>query len=278
MIKPYYEKGIVKLYNVDCLDVLKQLEVNSIDSIITDPPYSLSSIKKRFSKTSINDNNKTGKNAKEGTTPHARLSKGFMGKAWDSEIAFNTEVWEQCLRVAKPGAILMALGGSRTYHRLTCAIEDAGWEIRDCISYFNDASQQEMSFLNSLDDEQLGAYLELHYPGLTMAWVYGQGIGLGYDIGKGIDRSKEQEREVVGERNVNADQWTAKSREMGGKGNYNIDITAPATDLAKQFDGYNTRLKPAVEFIVVAQKKIDKNYANNAEKWGVAGYNIEACR
>lgn len=281
-MKPYYEKGKVKLYKGDCLDVLKQLEPNSIDSIITDPPYSLSSIKKRFSKTSLNDDNKTSKNAKEGNTPHARLSKGFMGKDWDNEIAFNPEVWEQCLRVAKPGCILMALGGSRTWHRLTCAIEDAGWEIRDCISYFNDASQQEMAFLNSLNDEQLGAYLELHYPGLTMVWVYGSGMPLGYDISKGIDKAKGKERkkkrveykgnELYRMDGQNTRPWMEEARE---KGYHELEDNESITDLAKQFDGYNTRLKPAVEFIVVAQKSIEKNYAYNAEKWGVAGYNIE---
>lgn len=285
-MKPYYEKRKVRLYNGDCLEVLKQLEPDSIDSIITDPPYSLSSIKKRFSKTSITDDNKTGKNAKEGTTPHARLSKGFMGKDWDNEIAFNSEVWELCLRVAKPGAILMAMGGSRTYHRLACAIEDAGWEIRDCISYFNDASQQEMTFLDSLDDEQLGAYLELHYPGLTMAWVYGSGLPLGYDISKGIDKKKGKEREVIGKvkkthisTNRSNEGYVRRSHyDEDGNVKREMEITAPATDLAKQFDGYNTRLKPAVEFIVVAQKSVERHYAYNAEKWGVSGYNVDESR
>jgi hypothetical protein len=126
---------------------MREFPDNCIDSIITDPPYDL-----------------TGKSG----------NGGFMGKKWDSSgIAFNPEVWREALRVAKPGATLMAFGGSRTYHRLTCAIEDAGWEIRDCISYFHDGTQQERAFMASLSEEQLGAYLELHRPGAAMGWVFG---------------------------------------------------------------------------------------------------------
>jgi site-specific DNA-methyltransferase (adenine-specific) len=87
---------------------MKQFPDNCIDSIITDPPYGLL----------------------------------FMGKNWDHGLPGEI-YWREALRVAKPGSTLMAFGGSRTYHRLVCAIEDAGWEIRDCISYFHDGSQQE---------------------------------------------------------------------------------------------------------------------------------------
>jgi len=118
------------IINGDSLDVLKTLEENSVDSIVTDPPYGLVSIVKRFGKESSAP-------AKFGTDgAFQRASKGFMGKEWDgSGIEYNVELWEQCLRVLKPGGHLLAFGGSRTYHRLASAVEDAGFEIRDQIMY-----------------------------------------------------------------------------------------------------------------------------------------------
>ena len=118
------------IINADCIEHMNSMPPNSVDSIVTDPPYHLTSIVKRF--------------GKEGSAPaqygtdgvYARSSKGFMGKEWDGgDIAFRTEVWEAALRVAKPGAYLMAFGGTRTFHRMACAIEDAGWEIRDCVMW-----------------------------------------------------------------------------------------------------------------------------------------------
>lgn len=158
-----------EVYEGDCIDVMRGMPDNFVDSIITDPPYDL-----------------TGKSG----------NGGFMGKSWDaSGIAFDSEVWREALRVIKPGGTLMAFGGTRTYHRLACAIEDAGWQIRDCINYLHDGTQQEAAFMASLDEEQLEAYLELHYPNLQMSWVYGSGIGLGYDVSKGLDRKEYDKRE-----------------------------------------------------------------------------------
>jgi site-specific DNA-methyltransferase (adenine-specific) len=120
----------VRLLNGDCLVKLKELDENSVDSIVTDPPYEL----------------------------------GFMGKGWDSSgIAFNVDVWKECLRVLKPGGHILAFGGTRTYHRMTVAIEDAGFEIRDCI-----------------------------------AWMYGSGFPKSHNIGKAVDKLEGNEREVVG--------------------------------------------------------------------------------
>ena len=118
------------IYTGDCLEVLAGLPENSVDTCITDPPYEL----------------------------------GFMGKKWDSSgIAFQPETWQAVFRALKPGAILLAFGGTRTYHRMVCAIEDAGFEIRD-----------------------------------TIAWVYGSGFPKSYDISKGIDKQAGAEREVTG--------------------------------------------------------------------------------
>lgn len=245
----------ISIHNGDCLDVMRQMPDNFVDTIITDPPYGLR----------------------------------FMGKDWDHGLP-GIAYWREALRIAKPGATLMAFGGSRTYHRLVCAIEDAGWEIRDCISYFSDGTQQERAFMASLDDEQLAAYLELHYPSSQMAWVYGQGMGLGLNVSKAIDKAAGEEREVVGEvirlgdkkpypRNQDKDN---QNDYVLGNGNGPYDnmgqITSPSAPLAKTFDGWNSRLKPAFEPIVVAMKPLDGTYAENAERWGVAGYWLDGGR
>ena len=102
MIEPYYQEENIMIYNNDCLEILKQLPDESVDAVITDPPYEL----------------------------------GFMGKDWDRKgIAYSVDLWKECLRVLKPGAYLLAFGGTRTYHRMACAIEDAGFEIRDMLEW-----------------------------------------------------------------------------------------------------------------------------------------------
>jgi DNA modification methylase len=122
--------GKVTLHRGDCLEVLPLLEADSIDSCVTDPPYHLTSIVKRFG-------SNTAAPAQHGTDgAYARASKGFMGKQWDGgDIAFRPEIWAEVLRVLKPGAHLLAFSGCRTYHRMACAIEDAGFEIRDQIQW-----------------------------------------------------------------------------------------------------------------------------------------------
>ena len=130
-MKLYSEGKKYKLYQGDMLDMLEVIEPNSIDSIVTDPPYGLTSIVQRF--------------GKEGSAPartegndgsFARLSKGFMGKAWDgSGIEYNVEAWRKCYTALKAGGYLVAFGGTRTFHRIACAIEDAGFEIRDTIMW-----------------------------------------------------------------------------------------------------------------------------------------------
>jgi site-specific DNA-methyltransferase (adenine-specific) len=227
---------------------------NFVDTILTDPPYEL-----------------TGKSG----------NGGFMGKKWDaSGIAFNPEVWREALRVAKPGATLMAFGGTRTYHRLACAIEDAGWEIRDCITYFHDGNQAEAALMASLDEEQLAAYLELHYPNHQMSWIYGSGIGLGYDVSKGIDSVAGKVREVVGI-GLHAAHRQSQPYGQGAKQCVTKDtreITTPATPLAAKWDGWKSRLKPAHEPIILAMAPMPGGYAANAEQWGVAGLWIDGGR
>ena len=206
----------------DCLEVMRGMDADSVDTIITDPPYGLS----------------------------------FMGKEWDRGVP-GVHFWAEALRVAKPGAMLMAFGGTRTFHRLAVAIEDAGWEIRD-----------------------------------TIMWVYGSGFPKSHDISKAIDKAAGVEREVVGERPIaypDSDTWGIPNN--GGIGNeksmWNVgavneggtrSITAPATPAAQEWHGYGTALKPAHEPIIVAMKPLDGTFAANALRHGVAGLWVDGGR
>ena len=208
-----------KIYNMDCLEGMKLLDDNSVDSIVTDPPYEL----------------------------------GFMGKKWDSTgIAYNVELWKECLRVLKPGGHLLAFGGTRTQHRMVCAIEDAGFEIREQIQ-----------------------------------WLYSQGFPKSHDISKAIDKKFGAEREVVGyssNPNGNSQGYTGERYSEKRQTKFGIVQdqplkTAPATPEAQQWDGWGTALKPANEPIVVARKPIsEKTIAENVMKWGTGGINIDGCR
>jgi site-specific DNA-methyltransferase (adenine-specific) len=203
------------------------LDDNSIDSIVCDPPYEL----------------------------------GFMGKAWDnSGIAYDVTVWEQCLRVLKPGGHLIAFGGSRTYHRLAVAIEDAGFEIRDQIQ-----------------------------------WIYGSGFPKSLDVSKAMDKQAGATRQVVTEavedmfgkyEKVNRYKAATQTGVMSGlngsaaneQGHTYATITAPSTDIAKQWDGWGTALKPAHEPAVLARKPLCGTVADNVTTWGVGGLNIDGSR
>ena len=201
------------------LNELSYLEENSIDAIVTDPPYEL----------------------------------GFMGKQWDaSGIAYNIQLWAQCLRVLKPGGHLLAFGGTRTYHRMACAIEDAGFEVRDSIQ-----------------------------------WIYGSGFPKSLDVSKAIDRAAGVEREIVGERKLggNAAQSTqekggtfASNTNSVGVEPISVPITIPATEEAKQWEGWGTALKPAHEPIVLARKPFDGTVANNVLTYGTGALNIDESR
>lgn len=215
----------------DCRDVLASIADSSIDSIVTDPPYEL----------------------------------GFMGKAWDaSGIAYDMTVWRHCLRVLKPGGHLIAFGGSRTYHRMAVAIEDAGFEIRDQIQ-----------------------------------WVYGSGFPKSLDVSMAMDKQAGAERTVVTEKREDmfgeyeVEHTKIGTRGADGTGHENampgkaigvkqvkkiLTITAPATDLAKQWQGWGTALKPAHEPAVLARKPLCGTVADNITAWGVGAINVDECR
>lgn len=204
------------VHHGDCREVMQAMDAESVDSIVTDPPYGLA----------------------------------FMGKRWDYDVP-SVEIWAECLRVLKPGGHLLAFAGTRTQHRMCCRIEDAGFEIRDMI-----------------------------------AWVYASGFPKSLDVSKAIDKAAGAEREVVG---VSSITGARKSRTMddGNKGSKRIyqndtpvlnAITAPATEAAKQWQGWGTALKPALEPITVARKPLDGTVAANVLAWGTGAINVDGCR
>ena len=197
-----------ELHHGDCLEVLKILPADSVDAIVTDPPYGLS----------------------------------FMGKRWDYEVP-SEDVWRECLRVAKPGAHLLAFAGTRTQHRMCVRIEDAGFEIRDMI-----------------------------------AWVYGSGFPKSMDVSKAIDKDAGAEREVVGQKITGNARTGGKWSEGDAGGQTMVDLTAPATEAAKQWQGWGTALKPALEPITVARKPLIGTVAANVLKHGTGAVNVDASR
>jgi site-specific DNA-methyltransferase (adenine-specific) len=225
----------IRLFNEDCLVAIKNLPDNSVDSIVTDPPYHLTSITKRFGK----DGSAPAKFGTDGA--FQRASKGFMGKEWDGgNISFTTQIWEECLRVLKPGGHLLAFGGTRTYHRMAVAIENSGFEIRDQIM-----------------------------------WIYGSGFPKSYNIGKAIDRIQGNQREVVGKGNYRDIRGGALDDSLTqDRDRLEIDLTKGNSP----YEGWGTALKPAVEPILMARKPFKGSVAENVLEWGTGGINIDDSR
>ena len=196
-----------KLHLGDCLEILPTLPANRIDTCITDCPYEL----------------------------------GFMGKSWDNAgVSFQKETWEQVYRVLKPGGFLLAFGGTRTWHRIAVAIEDAGFEIRD-----------------------------------TICWLYAQGFPKSHNIAKAMNKKEGIEfeskpAEGVGFMRPDSEDWNITKNQLIQKGNNSKN--------AELWEGWGTALKPSFEPIIVAMKPIDGTYVNNALTHGVAGLWIDGGR
>ena len=196
------------LHHGDCIEVMRGMPDNCVDSIVTDPPYEL----------------------------------GFMGKSWDSTgIAYSVELWTEALRVLKPGGHLLAFSGSRTYHRMACAIEDAGFEVRDQIM-----------------------------------WLYGSGFPKSLDVAKAIDKMAGVEFEAkpasgVGFMNSSDDGYNTTLNQLVQ--------TGESTDEANKWKGWGTALKPAHEPIVMARKPLsEKTVAKNVLQHGTGALNIDGSR
>ena len=198
------KEKLINLLNGDCLEQMKTLPDNSVDSIVTDPPYGIS----------------------------------FMAKKWDYDVP-KVEVWKEAMRVLKPGGHALIACGTRTQHRMVVNIEDAGFEIRDVVS-----------------------------------WIYGSGFPKSLNISKAIDKAAGAERG----RTKCATFGGSFSDDDGTTYGTRIDDT-PATEAAKQWDGWGTALKPACEFFTLARKPLsEKTVAANVLKWGTGGINIDGCR
>jgi site-specific DNA-methyltransferase (adenine-specific) len=246
--------SIIQIHHASCLDWLAQYAIDHerdpekyplFDSCCTDPPYHLTSIVKRFG----------GKNAAEAkvgaTGAYARASRGFMGKEWDGgDIAFRPETWQLVYDVLKPGAHIIAFSGTRTYHRMACAIEDAGFEIRD-----------------------------------QLQWLYGSGFPKSYNFSKGIDNAAGAKRtEIILSYKAQGTARTLTGGNYGGGGKNTVERDeivkmAAVTPEAKQWDGWGTALKPACEPICLARKPLsEKTIAANVLKHGTGALNIDATR
>jgi site-specific DNA-methyltransferase (adenine-specific) len=203
---------MVDVISGDSLNKLQNQDENTFDSCVTDPPYEL----------------------------------GFMGKRWDeSGIAFNQDFWEEVYRVLKPGAHLLAFGGTRTHHRMMVAIEDAGFEIRD-----------------------------------TLMWVYGGGFPKNHDVSKAIDKKKGKfdERKKVGERSRNVKPFDDSNGWNENSTTGYFEYTEAATEEAKKWEGWGTALKPAHEPIVLARKPLSGTVVETVLKHGTGAINIDSCR
>jgi site-specific DNA-methyltransferase (adenine-specific) len=196
-----------KVIHGDCLEVLKTMADCSVDSVVTDPPYGIS----------------------------------FMGKKWDHQVP-SVDVWRECLRVLKPGGHMLVACGTRTQHRMVVNIEDAGFEIRDVIT-----------------------------------WLYGSGFPKSLDVSKAIDKAAGAEGPIIGKnpafraRQLDHDtDWETAMRPEHKRG--------PATDAAKQWQGWGTALKPACEFWTLARKPLTGTVAQNVQEHGTGAINVDGCR
>ena len=219
-MKLYSENDNYKLYEGSMLDMLEVIEPNTIDSIVTDPPYELN----------------------------------FMGKGWDnSGIAFQSDTWKKCYEVLKPGGYLLAFGGSRTFHRIACAIEDAGFEIRD-----------------------------------TIMWLYGSGFPKSMNIGKAIEgkltigsANVRDIKKLDGEKTSVTCGFNRTGKETGYRDKEYEMIKNDViyhTELGKYWQGWGTALKPSFEPIIVARKPFKGSLVDNVIEYGVGGINIDECR
>jgi len=232
----------------DCLTVMRTMPNQSVDAIVTDPPYGLEFMGKEWDApwksaevVTVTDEATNGIFHTKGFSHGVRFSRGTdemrAFQAWCTEWAV------ECLRLLKPGGHLLAFGGSRTYHRLACAIEDAGFEIRDQIM-----------------------------------WVYGSGFPKSMNISKAIDKMMGAEREVVGVGTSGKSRHVLNAANTPDTFGGEYEITVAASDEAKQWEGWGTALKPAHEPMVLARKPLEGTVAQNVLKHGTGALNIDGCR
>lgn len=202
-----------RVITADAFDALADLDAKSVHAVVTDPPYGLA----------------------------------FMGRDWDDFEPREYQEWCEewaglALDVLKPGGHLLAFSGNRTHHRLFSGVEDAGFEVRD-----------------------------------TLTWHYGSGFPKALDVSKAIDKAAGAEREVVGTRRQRANSEDSNV-DLNNSAAPVEHITEPATDAAREWDGFKTALKPATEFIVLARKPFEGTVAENVQAHGTGALNVGDCR
>ena len=268
-MEPWHCDDRATIYHGDCLEVLRELPDASVDSVVTDPPYGLEFMGKDWDAPWRGDvRQRDDDSFKQGDRRHGLVRHGMSASyGGDSRAAMSAfgewcELWAaEALRVLKPGGHLLAFGGTRTWHRLACAIEDAGFEVRDSI-----------------------------------AWMYGSGFPKSLDVSKAIDKAAGAERRTprsltaAGEGHdpkgtltgrLNATQWCQACGKSRGSQPANCQcdtVGDPMTDAAREWSGWGTALKPAHEPIVVARKPLVGTVAANVLEHGTGALNIDACR
>lgn len=250
-----------ELHRGDCLEVLKTLPDNHVHSGVIDPPYGLSDHKPEQVVACL-----TAWLAGE---PYAPKGTGFMGAAWDAWVP-GPEVWRELLRVLKPGGHVMVFAGTRSMDLMCMALRLAGFEMRDAIGYAHDDEGGELV-------DGAGAPL--------MAWVYGQGFPKSLNVAKAIEsgggRPEDIRRmqmgdgyEPSGRGRVNYDHGSGSAMDAGATD------WEPASDAAKQWEGWGTAMKPAWEPIILARKPLAKGntVAANVLQHGTGALHIDGCR
>jgi len=295
-----------KIYNGNNLDILKTFPDNSIDSIVTDPPYGLG--KEPNALEVLQSWITTGYNEVKG--------KGFMGKEWDSFVP-QPIFWKECLRVLKPGGHLLSFAGTRTYDWMVMGLRLAGFEIRDQIAWIYGSGFPKSHDISKAIDKKGGnplivdeislaikkarisrkltmKYCDDKYCNGSTNWSWYEGrkglarvpdVHTFNEICKDFteltiycDDIQELEREQIGTITRTKGVGIPAEGKMIDRSQYEHAITTPTSDNAKQWQGYGTALKPALEPIVMARKPLDGTVAINVLKHGVGGINIDGCR
>lgn len=289
----YLDDGDVRLYLGDCIEVMAEMDADSVDAVVCDPPYGIGFMGKAWDAAAITERVERDNASRTNLGPDSpsrpgrkkpRSSSAFGNRAiaagpvrdhtltrarsasmhageYDQSLTANAafaawcETWaREALRVLKPGGHLLAFGGTRTFHRLTCGIEDAGFEVRDCLT-----------------------------------WLYGSGFPKSLDVSKAIDKAAGADREVVGKYQPPSGQaWNLAQADgasddhapgtFTASGTRTLDLTAPATDASRQWQGWGTALKPAWEPCVVARKPLAGTVAENVQRYGTGAVNVDGCR
>ena len=311
-----------KIYQGDCIEVMKTMPDNSVDTIITDPPYGIGFMGKEwdnFKPSKINEAMARDKR------PHTKIASqrrsntagtyDFSPKGLNGFQEWMTEVAKELLRVTKPGGTMMIFGGTRTYHRMACAIEDAGWVIKDCIMWLYGSGFPKATDISKQIDRKGGRPTliyevakalkearekrgitksqadKIFCGGTTLySWYEGRPKGIQLptseymkkiaaewkELEKYVGLTMEAEREIIGHQKTNLTVMQNIGKEnISG----DVNITKAETPEAKLWNGWKSHgLKPAYEPIIVAVKPNEGTYANNAMKWGVSGLNIDGGR